>query len=295
MGASNLALQLAKFNDQSDVAHERLSLDEQRLAVQQSSAIEAAAFRRAQFTKQYRQNISAATAITHLSELDTTSPTFLRERAKVIAKFPDALPSPALQKFLDSQDQEHKAVQTSIRARAAATFTGPASDVWTKAYDSSGNMEVANKLAEAEQGNLTRAQKLAVDPHLDPVLKSQIFDAKTGQFSTDPSLLAKAEVNAGAKAAAAKSGTDAAIHISNINNALKTMQDVPTGLTPDAIAALTPGDKARYDSRFNLEQALKNMSYTAAQASTPATATPVSEGAQPASTADDEVKRLLGQ
>lgn len=236
---------------QTDMA--KLSLAQQALLVKRSSAIEGANYHRAVLATQYRRNIAAAAAIDKLKELDTTSPSYLKERGAVLANYSEALPSSALQNFLKTQDDEHASIQKSIAARDASTFSGQANDAWNKIYSQTGNIDYANKIAGATKDMEKRAMNIVTSPHVDPALRSQIYDPKTGQLNiNDDALLTKAEVG-----------------IETQKNALAAATDTTKQAGTDLAALTKAAASDDPDIAFNAKQALKNKTYSLMKGGTP--------------------------
>lgn len=233
---------------------DRLSLDQMKFLQTQANQQELLSLARARFQLNYRKQLASAAAIEQLGKLDTRGANYLKDRGEILSSFAEGIDSPGVKTVLEEQDKVFKSTEEGKKARASSTFTGQAKEAWDKAYANGGDMIFANKIGEAEQANVVRAQKLAPDPYLDPALKAKIYDSSTGRFNTDPSLLTQGEVDVQSKAAAAKL---AASQVGNIEALTKLASS-----SSEAVANETVADKAaREATHFNAMQALKNASF----------------------------------
>lgn len=269
------------FGEKAQMDADRLSLAQMQFLQQRAEQQERLSIARATFTLEYRKTLSGAAAVESLSALDPRSPTYKKDRGEILAKYSEGAGTEGVKTILGEQDKNFAADQEAKKSRQAATFTGPAASTWTKTYESTGDMTFANKAAEAEQLNQTRAQKLAIDPLLDPALRAKIYDPKTGQLNTDPALLTQGEVDAQGKAAEAKL---AASQVSNLEALTKTAT-----LSSVAPEKETPAQqKTRESINFNANQAIKNATFAQMNKGSVPEAVPGTD------TAAAELQSLLG-
>lgn len=259
------------FGEKSRLDNARLSLAQQAQLMKQASDLEKATLQRAKFNLLYRKTISSAAANEAFSAIDANSPTAKKDFADVQAKYADGLDTHATQLLMQQKRNDILMVQKAEGERAAATFTGQANEAWNAAYKSSGNNVVfANKMGEAQQKLLDRAQKAVTDPTLDPTLLNKLYDVKTGRFNTDPALLSQSEVDIETKANKAKLGTSHAATLTALDGVIKTLSAIKPGDDDKS-----PEAEALRATRFNAISAMKDHSYqlmTAAAAETNPTA-----------------------
>lgn len=259
------------FGEKSQMDAARLTLAQSRVLAENAASIQSAALAKAKFQTEYRKSISGAALVEAVSALDPQDSNFKKNLAAVVARYPDGVETPGARFILGQQQADHATFQKAMQARDASTYTGQAADVFNKAFqDSGGNLAFANGMAKSEATNVERAQKAVSDPNLDPTLRNQLYDPKTGAFNTDPNLLVKAEIDTATKTAAAKAEDSSAAHIGAIGTALKAYNDID--LNKDS-STLSPADQARYAVKYNLTQAMQGASFKAAGAPGAAAAT----------------------
>lgn len=269
------------FGHKVQMDADKLSLAQMRVLQQRANQQELLTLARARFQLSYRNKLSAAAAIEQLSTLDPRSPKYQTTRGEILANFAEGVDNPGVRTILEEQDKTFNAHTEAQKSRAVSTFTGQAKNVWDKTYKQTGDMTFANKMAEAEAANLTRAQKAVTDPNLDPGLRAKLYDPSSGQLSTDPTLLTQADVDIQTKLGAQKQEAEQSKHIKSLDQVLKTLGTA----SPDE-------SQTAKDIRFNALQALKDYTFNAKNQSAAAVAPAATTDT---SAVDNEIASLLGK
>lgn len=98
-------------------ADQRLTLDQERLLLDRAKAIEQVAATRFKVETARREAISSAQAISALGDVDPTSATYAKDRAKIMSNFPDALGNATVREVLGKTDQmfiSHQSAQQNL-------------------------------------------------------------------------------------------------------------------------------------------------------------------------------------
>jgi hypothetical protein len=278
MGRAGLAqnaqdLKERMFGEKSQVDFTKLSLQQQKQAIEKAVAVEKITAGSHAREMETRRAVSAAAAIEKLGALDHADPKFEQKLTKVLAEHPEALNSQSLMQAVSGAQSNRVAYNKALHERTAASFGNPlAKAAYEKTLAETKDPHLANIAAEATAQRVDKAKTLYGSADLTPEDRAKIFDPSKGTFNFDQ--LDQLEMTAAQR----KVARETAGKQQNVSPLVAAMKHVEAMTDDGKDPKFTQWLK---DTKFNLQEGLKNASYNAMNATTPTTA-----AAAPAAAAD---------